>query len=138
MNTLDRAKYRGKCAETGKWCAGSLNHFEDSVTINICRVINADIGQPENIQVEMDVIPETVGQFTGLTDKNGVEHFEGNLYKGFDGVYALEWSNDDGMYWLSNVHRVSGGQATAGLLENFELIGNVHDNPELLEVVSNG
>ena len=130
MNTLERAKYRGKRVDNGEWAYGvpkSCGHGLVKTGI----MYNSDDECLRNVIVD----PKTVGQFTGLTDKNGVEHFEGNLYKGFDGVYALEWSNDDGMYWLSNVHRVSGGQATAGLLENFELIGNVHDNPELLEVV---
>ena len=137
MNTLDRALYRGKCVETGKWCIGSLNIFEDSVTINICKVVNANIGQPENIQVEMDVVPETVGQFTGLTDKNGVKVFEGDvIYIAGAGLYSIFYSTPD-MQWLfeSANGNIDWPLAYQEVIEDIESIrGNIHDNPELIEV----
>ena len=90
------------------------------------------------------VIPETVGQFTGLTDKNGKKIFEGDiiLYKIPDGSYAhgivkfretnevgfcVEWFNRHDTGWLRN---------DIGFLAKFreiEVIGNIHDNPELLD-----
>ena len=72
---------------------------------------------------EGKVIPETVGQFTGLTDKNGVRVFEGDIVCIFDGEYfsgVVKYSNEQGSftvddtslhYWVSDI----------------EVIGNIHD-----------
>ena len=73
-----------------------------------------------------EVDPETVGQYTGLTDKNGARIFEGDIVK---------ISNDE----IFEVKYEDGG-FTAGLFlgdwdyGHVEVIGNIYDNPELVEV----
>ena len=73
-----------------------------------------------------EVVLETVGQYTGLTDKNGKKIFEGDIVK---------ISNDE----IFEVKYEDGG-FTAGLFlgdwdyGHVEVIGNIHDNPELMEV----
>ena len=73
-----------------------------------------------------EVVPETVGQYTGLTDKNGTRIFEGDIVK---------ISNDE----IFEVKYEDGG-FTAGLFlgdwdyGHVEVIGNIYDNPELMEV----
>ena len=73
-----------------------------------------------------EVVPETVGQYTGLTDKNGKKIFEGDIVK---------ISNDE----IFEVKYEDGG-FTAGLFlgdwdyGHVEVIGNIYDNPELMEV----
>ena len=80
----------------------------------------------------MDVLPETVGQFTGLTDKNGKEIFEGDIYNMGDKniLYVVVW-RDCGL-----IGKQLGSTSYAGVeywKEKIEIIGNIHDNPELLK-----
>ena len=79
------------------------------------------------------VEPETVGQYTGLTDKNGKKIFEGDvvesIFSEFKGVVVFdEYSRFmikgliDGRYYLLAYNN-----------DDCEIIGNIHDNPELLK-----
>ena len=80
---------------------------------------------------EVEVIPETVGQYTGLKDKNGKRIFEGDIckhrsnYSGNTVISVVAYT--DG-HFLALVCENSGFE----LSEKLEIIGNIHDNPELL------
>ena len=72
----------------------------------------------KNCIEEVEIIPETIGQFTGLTDKNGVKIFEGDILKG--GIYSryvVEWDSYNCEF---NIHAFN--------VDLFEIIGNIHDN----------
>lgn len=79
------------------------------------------------------VDPETVGQFTGLTDKNGKKIFEGDIvevnHEAYPGVRG-EVFFKNGSFMLKNVSDVL---SLYGFLPWCKVIGNIHDNPELLE-----
>ena len=82
--------------------------------------------------IEVDY--KTVGQFTGLTDKNGVKIFEGDIlqeYNGEDRGY-IRYDEADGMYFLV-VDNVLYDFSTCNS-KWYEVIGNIHDN----KVVQNG
>ena len=85
----------------------------------------------------IEVIPESVGQYTGHTDKNGAEIYgEGDIYKDADGIISIVTMADDGwalfpvkkgtpvrnLYWHNVCNKTKG-----------EVIGNRHQHPELVE-----
>jgi uncharacterized phage protein (TIGR01671 family) len=133
--------FRGKKKHKGGWAEGSLiTAFE-----YIC------ILQSENKVHPMDypyldgdsgvidgeatpVIPETVGQYTGLTDKNGKKIFEGDIVKYGDTVHEVvfEQRNNTAYFGLvyNELETLPFGHYQE--LKQIEIIGNIHDNPELL------
>ena len=84
-----------------------------------------------------EVWRETVGQFTGRTDKNGQKVFEGDILSLFGGKDrgVVLWSDHDQCYFISpsgDEHFTLGDFGDFGKPEYYEVIGNIHDNPELL------
>lgn len=121
--------FRGKRIYSGKWAEGYL--FK---TWNRTYLLWGMTGDVPNM---VEVKPQTVGQYTGLTDKNGKKIFEGDIVKfshpAFNksriGVISYEM-NEAGF-----VLRYKGDYCWIAYIDEFyEVIGNVYDNPELLEV----
>jgi uncharacterized phage protein (TIGR01671 family) len=125
--------FRGKRADNGAWETGSLVVIRGGLSDEQVFIADKMTGY------HTPVIPETVGQFTGLTDKNGKKVFEGDILvfcKGATYPYQIEW---DGMGW--KLYRSDGKRIKEAFECNeihyvniSEIIGNIHDNPELLEV----
>ena len=162
--------FRGK-TEKGEWVQGDLLHPDfcgNGYSIE-------DFSKEKNNCY--DVIPETVGQYTGLTDKNGKKIFEGDIVKGkhnwrnwntsfgndekdffaqkIRGAYGKHKSEEWGLfdkdryfyyrnyaveYYAKNGgYRVRNGGQFNSLTQTYiynrelEIIGNIHDNPDLLK-----
>ena len=80
------------------------------------------------------VIPETVGQYTGLTDKNGKKIFEGDILKGsWNTIFKVVY--DDCYLGFRAKEKTDFHNCIDYYgLNTIEVIGNIYDNPELLEV----
>ena len=121
--------FRGKREYNGKWVVGSLLIWSDGST-EICHT------HPDNEDELLKVIvyPETVGQFTGLTDKNGKKIFEGDIVQ-YYGTYALEVFIENGHTKTRWFDTVTNSKCTelffgydAEAYGECEVIGNIHDN----------
>ncbi|OKP91402.1 YopX family protein [Paenibacillus sp. P32E] len=117
-------KFRGKDV-AGEWHYGLLTVLPKSVRmLQKGSYISNDAGLPFAYQVR----PETVGQYTGLQDKNGREIYEGDILHwniGFDMYSAVECQ--DGSFW-------SGETLLADSLEE-EVVGNIYENADLIAEV---
>lgn len=114
--------FRGKDKNIGKWVTGNLYQNQDQCFIMANNRNN-------------EVIPETVGQFTGLTDKNGRKIFEGDIVQNtITKVPAIvRWYSEYSAFILyckkySRVYFLYDND-----FKYIEVIGNIHDNLELLE-----
>lgn len=96
-------------------------------------------GQNPRLWVEFDgwveVIPETVGQFTGLTDKNGKKIFEGDILKGcWKMIFEVYYDDCLLQFRAKTVDGFNKDIDYYGYPHQIEVIGNIYNNPELLEV----
>lgn len=137
-------KFRGKRLDNGEWLYGSL------VILNGRYFIFDDANRHE-------VDPTTVGQYTGLKDEHGKEIYEGDIVLHFSNKYAedeyaflvntagidpkhlhyyvVSWNNTEGGFGyvlLKELHTNNPDMCGFNPCLGF-LVGNIHDNPELIE-----
>lgn len=127
--------FRGIRTDNGEWAEGFYfrTNWYDIKTkkpINTHHWILPIGGQDSH-----KIFPKTVGQYTGLVDKNGKRIFEGDIlrYKDTDDEYRfllVEFSNGS---FCVNEHGIICDPVSEVLCLGVEIIGNIHDNPELLE-----
>ena len=130
--------FRGKRIDNGEWVEGNYSVMLSG------RVAIQPIGRI----IAYEVLPTTVGQFTGLTDKNGNKIFEGDIIKFINGRLLDVRFNRETLQWeLTDVGvpdwEVNHLHNTLPLSElevetcygemTSEIVGNIHDNPELLK-----
>ena len=135
--------FRGKRTDNGEWITDSETYIRDGDGIWL---------SDENLNV-VTVIPETVGQYTGLTDNNNRKIFEGDIVKCTDTINdfefnaVVEFGNPNGEYnWGYQLKFISGEESNFDILcwvdmeetgAYIEIIGNIHDDPGLLKVGDN-
>lgn len=129
-------KFRGKRTDNGEWVYGYAAKF-------VHGLIPVILEDTEDGIESRKINPHTVGQFTGLSDYDGAEIFEGDIVKcsythpvdigSFDGpneqeetvIGAVEYRN--GCFFIG-VYDIGSFD-----IDEMEIIGNIHDNPELLK-----
>ena len=126
--------FRGKDAETGKWIYGWVFGEKAESIIEL----DTQYVSEEGVEAYYTsvVIPETVGQYTGLDDKNGVKIFEGDVVRYLNSIesgngvvifdacaFLFNWIDIDEIDSLLRYFQCS---------KELEVIGNVHDNPEAM------
>ena len=125
--------FRGKRVRDDMWAYGDLRQLPDQNLYGI-------MGKKSFTNHEA-VYPETVGQYAGLTDKNGTRIFEGDIIKSkeygrcqggknFSGYDIFEVRFVDGAFVIRNSDRLF----YLLLGADKEVIGNIFENPDLLEV----
>lgn len=140
MSNQKEQLFRGKVPAEPKnafsdtWVYGDLIHSGDKYFIHSQgNRVNVDGGIGRHI-IMHEIIPETLGEYTGLTDENGKRIFEGDIVSiiGEDEIGVVEWDYEDIKFVVIVDNICSDFSHFYG--HDLVVIGNVHDNPELLEV----
>ena len=137
--------FRGKQVDNGEWIEGFYTQKMNPYTPNGLPIKHFIL---DLAPFGADVLPETVGQYTGLTDRNGKRIFEGDIVRLIDEHNEIEWTavvvfgNPNSEYnWGWQLKAIGEFDGNKDILlwvdmeesgAYCEIIGNIHDDPELL------
>lgn len=137
-------KFRGKRLDNGEWVHGDLLHIDGS-----CLIYFGSKDQTSELEIDRNYViaveifrdeiavvdPSTIGQYTGLKDKNGREIYEGDIIGGSNGsINGWEWPFKSEIKW--NDEECGFNTPNWGYMDSthyYNVLGNIHDNPELLK-----
>lgn len=137
MSDYEKYLFRGKRKDNGDWVYGYYCVFNGMIHCIYTGYAETDCGSIYPVYYEVD--PDTVGQYTGLTDKSGNKIFEGDIIEinhPYAGKFVSEviwdmdcWSLKDFYFTCFDYPNMAFSEGT----EYMKVIGNIYDNPELLK-----
>ena len=124
-------KFRGKRVDNGEWVTGFYVYMgvsrRGTSHLEFAHMILDSSSKDAEGLVQYEVIPETIGQFTGIHDKNDVEIYDGDIVyiKGEDDKGTIVWDSEELEYGID----MEGVQVKLGCFygRDLEVIGNIHD-----------
>ena len=146
--------FRGKRIDSGKWVQGyyikATHHWHNhGIHEDWIATDTIQNGGWFNVRGKYAVIPESVSEFTGLTDNNGNKIFEGDIVKADGYIFTVKFGKCGGVenndnfgymgFYFEGFDRITKKCMDLGLRKdicyfvNREVIGNIHDNQELLK-----
>lgn len=151
---MRQIKFRGKRLKDGKWIYGSLADYsmrilntsvkKKIIFDNIASFATDNFGFVVN---DHEVDPETIGQFTGLIDRNGKEIYEGDIIRYsdslglsfispvafYEGRFGIRMKYTSAHATLDRKGNYNDGHCHVDYTIEYEVVGNIYDNPELME-----
>ena len=115
--------FRGKRVDNGKWVYGLLAR----VSADVSNIVE------KKFDILTPIYTNTVGQYTGLTDKNGKKIFERDIVKVGTQIYMIKWNNRQSSFDFYCINGDMQGGCNEDTLKLCEYIGNIFDNPELIK-----
>lgn len=115
-------KFSGKRINNNEWVFGDLYHYDNC--------LDGWLIYPKGIdRKSVRVIPETVGQYTGVKDVNGIEIYEDDLIEDIETllVFKVVWNKDFCGWWCSNENKTI-EKSLNTVVKRCKIIGNIHEN----------
>lgn len=129
-------KFRGQRTLTKQWVYGNLMiKREESPIPETTELYTQHYIVPISglDYYEYEVDPSTIGQYTGLKDINGKEIYEGDMLICENFIVIVRWNEELATFAVQFSFEGKIGNMSLGEWKNMEIIGSIHDNPQLLE-----
>ncbi len=136
--------FRAKREDNGEWAYGYYVRLPDAA--GSASMIHTPARNPDESNSSHFIRSSTIGQYTGLTDKNGTRIFEGDIVRHYCKLPVpggeigtdrgtIKWDSEECFFFRTSL---DGKDKTISAKCEYEIIGNIYDNPELIGGGENG